>query len=131
MANRVNQGLSTGNWRTDFSKLGTEAALKGMSSKATYLIQTSREYRDVTDSDIDLRRKYGKSLVSNYTGTDKKFIRMDKKISTQGLTTLNEVYYIYLAGRSYGKLAISIQRTFRGNTMTFILTKKVRGDKTK
>ena len=71
MANRVNQGLSTGNWRTDFSKLGTEAALKGMSSKATYLIQTSREYRNVTDSDIDLRRKYGKSLISNYTGTDK------------------------------------------------------------
>lgn len=117
-------GLTTGNWRTDFAKVGREAYRKNLSPKSNYVVKTSREYRNLTEEDVELRRKYGLSLVSNYTNTDKKFIRMDKKITNQTLTSLNEVYYIYRAGNAYGKLAISVQRTHRGISMTFILMKR-------
>lgn len=127
MVRNIKPGLSSGNWAIDFGKVGTEAREKRLDSKSTYIIETSREYRDVTEADIELRAKYGKSLVSNYTSTDKKLIRITKKESNQTLTMLNEVYYVYLGGKAYGKLAISIQRTFRGNSMTFILSRKKKG----
>lgn len=117
-------GLSSGNWRTDYSKLGREASRKNLNSKSRYSIQTSREYRNLTEADVELRRKYGLSLIANYTNTEKKLIRMDKKITNQTLTSLNEVYYVYMSGKAYGKLAINVQRTYRGTTITFILMKK-------
>lgn len=126
MANNRYQGLGSGNWRTDFGKLGLEAQKKSLKGTYAYVVQTTREYKDVTEADIELRAKYGKSLISNYTSTDKKLIKLNKKITSNTLTMLNEVYYVYLGGQAYGKLSISVQRTPRGRKMTFILTKKAR-----
>ena len=96
-----------------------------LKSKYNYQLMTSREYRNVSEADIDLRVKYAKSMIANFTSTDKKLIKLDKRYTKQTLTAVSEVYYVYLGGKAYGKISIRSQFFKRGNDMYFILRKKV------
>ena len=89
-----------------------------------YDVVASREYRNVSEADTELRIKYAKSMISNVTSTDKKLIKLVKRYSTQTLTSVSEVYYIYMGGKAYGKMSIRTQYFRRGNDMYFILMHK-------
>lgn len=119
-------GFSTGSFESSktLSKRHKETYDKAFMKGLKYQIVTTREYKGVTDADVDLRMKYAKSLISNATGTDKKLITFQKKSDVQTLTSVNEVYYVRLGGKSYGKLSIRIQFLKRGNDIYFILRRK-------
>lgn len=95
------------------------------SAKGHYYIVETKAYAGVSKKDIELRKVYAKSLVSQVLHTPIGTIRLtDKGSSKVGLTTLDEVYIIRRGVDIIGKVSIRVQTTFKGNHLIIVVSEK-------
>lgn len=111
----------SGNINTDWRK-GNEA--RKTSFKSNYKVVESHLYEKVTSLDVETRQEYAKSLIARHLNTNKKYINIRLHKQSQTSTALDEVYYVKVLKKSWGKISIRVQRTFRGTDLYFILQRK-------
>lgn len=120
--NHARSGNIDANWRKAVDN-------KKTTFKGNYSVVESRMYEKVTSLDVDTRQEYAKSLVAHHLGSSKQGIQLKLHKQTQTSTALDEVYYVKIFKRSWGKVSIRVQRTFKGTDLYFVLQKRVTGKK--
>lgn len=102
------------------------------SKKGYYEVEFVKEFKDVTERDLELRQTYGIDLISGNLFTPVDMIRLEEKNkgeSNQTVTSLDEVFYIRIGKRNIGKLSIRTQRVFNKVNLIFVMQKRSRGKK--
>lgn len=96
------------------------------STKGHYRVTFTKTYQDMTDKDVELRHTYGKDLVASSLGVpaDMVILRAKKKIPSQTLTSMDEVFYIKVGSITAGKLSIRTQRLRKTTMLMFIFQQK-------
>lgn len=106
---------------------GTEAYKQSLkSNKGHYRLSFTKAYENMTDKDVDLRKKYLLDLVSADIGVPVDMINLRAKKSTgeQTLTCLDEVFYVKVGNVTYGKAAIRTQRLRKNSLLMFVFQAK-------
>jgi hypothetical protein len=96
------------------------------STKGHYRIDFSKVYENMTEKDIELRRKYGKDLVAQSLGVpgDMITLKLKRQGVQQTLTSLDEVFYVKVGQDTAGKLSIRTQRLRKNNLLMFVFQVK-------
>jgi|SRR5699024_5288220 len=128
--NIFNRSVSRGVNQRGNSSLGSASKEAfDISKKSTlghYRVEFTNCIYKATERDIQLRRKYGIDLISNYVGVPIDMINLKDKTkeAKQTLTSVDEVFYVKVGKDNYGKLSIRTQRTWRGVTLVFVFQAK-------
>lgn len=112
---------------TGINQNGADAYNKARkSTKGHYRVEFSKVYENMTEKDIELRKTYGKDLVSQFIAVPEDMItlKMKRKGLTQTLTSLDEVYYVRVGQDIAGKLSIRTQRLWKNNLLIFVFQAK-------
>ena len=128
--NSVNRSIGRGagaRGTSQISNNGKDAYRKSkQSTKGTYRVEFTKMYEGVSEKDIELRKTYGKDLISLNVGVpaDMITLRTKKDNSNQTVTALDEVFYVKVGKDNYGKLSIRTQRLRRSNLLIFVFQVK-------
>ncbi|AIW03248.1 hypothetical protein CPT_Mater91 [Bacillus phage Mater] len=113
---------------TGINDNGKDAYNKSLkSNKGHYRVQFTRTFEQVSELDIELRKKYALDLVSEEVAVPADMITLKAKKQTgeQTLTARDEVFYVKVGSINYGKISIRTQRLWKSTTLIFVFQAKV------
>lgn len=125
------KGASFGSWANSVGKnytgLGSGQSgsnQKKKSTKGYYHVAFVKEYKGLTERDLELKLDYGKDLVHHYTGVPYDMLSLRKKTERQTLSSVDSVFYVKTGKEVIGKLSIRVQRRFNDLALVFVYMEK-------
>lgn len=100
-------------------------------TKGFYKLAFIETYENVTENDVEIRRKYAIDAIARYVGVPNKMVSLRKKSTNQTLTSLDEVFYVKLGVDTIGKVSLRVQRMFSRVNLDIIFQEKRLSDNSK
>lgn len=85
----------------------------------------TRMYDNMSEQDIELKEKYGLSLVANFHGVNKTYIHLKDYNDNFGTTSKTKNYYVMMGKIVLGKLSIREQTMLKGKHLIFTYKNKI------
>ena len=96
----------------------------------TYRLLFTKQFNNVTITDVKLQKTYGLNLISKAIGVREDILSLKQKHKKQDIAHTDRLYYVHQGKKLIGKLSIREQRTFKGTHLIFIFKiKKHKGGK--
>lgn len=106
---------------------GKDAYKKSLqSTKGHYRVAFTRSFSQVTEKDVELRKKYAIDLISEEIAVPADIITLRAKRDSgeQTITARDEVFYVKVGTTNCGKISIRTQRHWKGTILMFIFQTK-------
>lgn len=89
-------------------------------STTMYKLLFTKQFNNISSTDVKLQKKYGIDLISKATGVNENMLSLKQKYKNQEITHTDRLYYVHKGGLLIGKLSIREQRTFKSTHLIFI-----------
>ena len=96
----------------------------------TYKLLFTKQFNNVTITDVKLQKTYGLNLISKALGVREEMLSLKQKYKKHDIAHTDRLYYVHQGKKLIGKLSIREQRTFRGTHLIYVFKiKKHKGGK--
>lgn len=112
---------------TSINENGKDAYKQSLkNTKGHYRLEFIKTFENMTEKDIELRKKYALDLISAHIAVpvDMITLKPKRKVPVQTLTSMDEVFYVKVGNVVYGKCSIRTQRLRKNNLLMFAFQAK-------